>query len=76
VPELPPTLEWKPRVVKIERLKGFWDDYRELVASGHYKQGWCESISYGFASAILPSNGRRASSRSNGSRAFGMTLMY
>jgi hypothetical protein len=56
VPELPPKLGWKPRVVKIERLKGFWDDYRELVASGHYEQGWWESISYGFASAILPSS--------------------
>jgi hypothetical protein len=56
VPELPPKLEWKPRVVKIERLQGFWDDYRELLASGHYEQGWWESILYGFTSALLPSS--------------------
>jgi hypothetical protein len=58
-PELPPKLEWKPRVVKIERLKGFWDDYRELVASGHYEQGWWEwwqSVGVRFTSALLPSS--------------------
>ncbi len=55
-PELPPKPEWKPRVVKIERLKGFWDDYKELLASGQYEQGRWESISYGFTSALLPSS--------------------
>ncbi|MEX0676875.1 MAG: HNH/ENDO VII family nuclease [Pirellulales bacterium] len=56
VPELPPVPDWKPRIVEIKQIKGFWGHYDELVASGKYDPGSLERAFYGFLRTIFPSS--------------------